>query len=71
MTLAPIPTFMFCGKTQEEKVARMDSLPFIQLLTGFFNSMIWFAYALKIWNKDILYNNGFGKRLSRELHSNN
>lgn len=22
--------------------------------------MIWFAYALKIWNKDILYNNAFG-----------
>jgi hypothetical protein len=48
LILTPVPSFLFCGLTQKEKEARIQSFSFSYLLFSLLNNLIWLAYSQKV-----------------------
>lgn len=52
---------MFCGKNEVERVAMLDSISYLYLLTGVSTNAIWLSYGFKVQNDDVIINNTLGK----------
>ena len=53
LILSPVPNFLFCGLTQKEKEARIESFSFSYLLLSLLNNLIWLAYGQKVHDQNI------------------
>jgi hypothetical protein len=53
LILSPVPNFLFCGLSQKEKEARMESVSFSYLIFSLLNNLIWLAYAEKVNDRNI------------------
>ena len=61
MTLiSPLPTFIFCHKSNYEKNEQLAKISFNFLLAMMSTNSIWLAYSLKVFNLDLVIINGLG-----------
>jgi len=51
--MSPVPNFFFCGLSQKEKEARIESFSFSYLLLSLLNNLIWLAYGQKQHDQNI------------------
>ena len=54
LTLAPLPTFMFFGKSLAEKQQRIQSFSFDFLIISLLSYIFFVAYAFKLDNIDMI-----------------
>ena len=62
--ISPLPSFIFCHKTNYEKNEQLEKLSFNFLLAMMVTCYIWLAYSFKIMNLDLLIINGLGSIIS-------
>ena len=53
LILAPVPNFFYCGLSQKEKEAKIQSFSFSFLLLSLLNNLIWLAYGQKQHDQNI------------------
>jgi len=46
---------MVCGLPKQQRIAALDSISFVFLLSGIGNNGLWLSYATKIENDDIFF----------------